>query len=52
MVDLDNLGGEHNISRFKFIDGTVSEEFFEFAQEYPWQPNQPDDSDGNQNCVT
>lgn len=53
MVDLDNLGGKHDLSRFQFIDGTVDEEdFSEFVQEYTWQSNQPDDFDGSQNCVT
>ena len=50
--DEDDDGG-NDPARFTFVDG-VNENvsFFANRGQFPWRPGQPNDVDGNQNCVT
>ena len=49
--DVQKVGGR-NPERFSFVDGSQDGlDFFEIGFEFPWQSGQPNDVDGNEDCV-
>ena len=49
--DVQRVGGR-NPARFSFVDGSQDGlDFFEVGFEFPWQSGQPNDVDGNEDCV-
>lgn len=50
---LEENGGQGNPERFTFTDGVVENlDFFRVKGEFPWQPNEPNDSKNEgENCV-
>ena len=52
IFDEQGDGSEGDTERFRFVDGEVEGlEFFEEADEFPWQDDQPNDASGNDDCI-
>ena len=46
-----NRTGGSNPNRFTYVDGTGDQSFYQVAGEFPWGFDQPNDLEGNQDCV-
>ena len=50
LEDVNGNGGTAP-TRFTYVDGSADQSFYEGRGDFPWGPNQPNNADGNQNCV-